>query len=446
MAGDACAFLAERLLGDLNDHVLPGLQHFGNQLWPARWSGMTALIPTVMPWAAGTAFESRPAWASSTIGTSATTVGASTAAIRAPAAVVAATIPAAAAERPLEARARVAADTGGTARELFARGAGTTDARRTGFAWKKNHVFFDDRSLRNNSAGHGGNRFLFDVLRFARAGSGVLFLVFLLVFVFAFLRVLGFSVLVFANVGRMDGAVVRKVRFSFGAVDGALFFDIFRFFRREFRVLRRADGFRLACFFFCLFFFELGAADDGIRFRFFLGLFVFSLDEARCERGDLILVQFDLATHRFGFENRALGGGSLFQGGCTLTRGRCFAFGAAIGQQPAGKAAREPAGNVGAAWSGGECHVASCPRRNFLRSRLLIMRLVLNRWRRCRRGLAAIFCERFAGKNDGLLVGVYRSRGTGAARGVLTPVVVPAWLASAIVVAARFTALRRSVF
>ncbi len=403
---------------------------------------MTALIPTVMPWAAGTAFESRPAWASSTIGTSATTVGASTAAIRAPAAVVAATIPAAAAERPLEARARVTADTRGTARELFAGGTGTTDARRTGFAWKENHVFFDDRSLRNGFARSGRNHFLFHVLRFEGFALGVLFGLFVLVF----LLVLGFGVLVFAKVGRMDGAVVRRVRFSFGAVDRALFFDIFRFFRREFRVLRRADGFRLARFFFGLFFFELGAANHGIRFRFFLGLFVFSLDDARCERGDLIFVQFDLTTHRFGFEDRARSGGSLFQRGRCLTGGRRFCFGTAIGQEPAGKAAREPAGNVGTAWGGGECLGASRPGRSFFRFRLLIMSFVLNHLCRCRCGLAAIFCERFAGKNYRLLVGVYRSRGTGAARGVLPPVVVPAWLRATIIVPARFTALRRSVF
>src|SRR5882762_2295813 len=91
VTGDACAFLAERLLGDLNDNVLSGLQHFGNQLWPARWTGMTALIATVMPWAAGTAFESRAAGAPAAI-------GASTAAIGTSAAVVAATLPAAAAE------------------------------------------------------------------------------------------------------------------------------------------------------------------------------------------------------------------------------------------------------------------------------------------------------------------------------------------------------------
>src|SRR5882762_476073 len=90
VTGDACAFLAERLLGDLYGDVLSGLQHFGNKLRTARWTGMTALIAAVMPWAAGTAFESRAAGAPAAIGTSA-------AAIRASAAVVPATIPAAAA-------------------------------------------------------------------------------------------------------------------------------------------------------------------------------------------------------------------------------------------------------------------------------------------------------------------------------------------------------------
>src|SRR6266403_3448292 len=170
MAGDARAFLAERLLGDLNDHVLPGLQHFGNKLRTARWAGVSALIATVMPWAAGTAFESRPAWAPAAIGTSATAVRTSTAAIRAPAAVVAATIPATTAERPLEARARVAADAGGTARKLFAWGAGTTDARGAGFTRKKDHVFFDDRSFHDGLARSGKNHFLFHVLRFERFG------------------------------------------------------------------------------------------------------------------------------------------------------------------------------------------------------------------------------------------------------------------------------------
>ena len=178
MAGDACAFLAERLFGDLNDHVLAGLQHFGNQLWTARWTGMAALIATVMPGPAWTAFESRPAWASATIGTSAASVGASTTAIRASAAIVAAPIPATAAERPLKARARVAADACGTAGELFARGTGTARARRAGFTREKNYVFFDDRSFHRSFAGSGRKHFIFHVLRFEGLGSGMLFFVF----------------------------------------------------------------------------------------------------------------------------------------------------------------------------------------------------------------------------------------------------------------------------
>src|ERR1700694_824036 len=155
MAGDARAFLTERFLGDLNDDVLPGLQHFRNQLRTARWTGRAALIATVMPGAAGTAFESRTPWATATIGTSATAVGAPSAAIRASAAIVAAPIPATASEGPLEARARVAANARGTTRKLFARSTGTADARRAGFTREKDHVFFDDRSFQGSFAGSG---------------------------------------------------------------------------------------------------------------------------------------------------------------------------------------------------------------------------------------------------------------------------------------------------
>src|SRR4029077_13821621 len=60
VAGDASAFFAERFLGDLDHHVLTGLQHFGNQLRTARWAGASALITAIVPGAAraaGTAFE-----------------------------------------------------------------------------------------------------------------------------------------------------------------------------------------------------------------------------------------------------------------------------------------------------------------------------------------------------------------------------------------------------
>src|SRR6266849_6470305 len=92
VAGDARALFAERLLGDLDDDVLAGLQHFGNELGTARGPGTATLVATVLPGAAGTAFETRStAGASATIGTSATAVRTATAAIRGPATAIATT-------------------------------------------------------------------------------------------------------------------------------------------------------------------------------------------------------------------------------------------------------------------------------------------------------------------------------------------------------------------
>jgi hypothetical protein len=241
----------------------------------------------------------------------------------------------------------------------------------------------------------------------------LVFLVFLLVFVFvfAFMCVLGFGVIVYAEVGRMDGGVMRKVRFGFGAVDGALFFDIFRFFRREFRVLCRADGCRFARVFFgFFFFFELGAADHGIRFRYGLGLFVFSLDESRRECGDLIFVQLDLVAHGLGFEDRILNVGIFFYWDRNLPWGCCLGFGTAIGQEPARKAAGESAGNItsGSNWR----NVAG--RRShgifFYRGLQFVNLMFRHRWRwssGC--GFAAILGERFTGKHNRLLGGFYWS-------------------------------------
>src|ERR1700731_817384 len=114
VAGDPRALLAERRLGDLDDDVLAGLQHFGNELRTSRRSGTASLITTVLPGAAGTAFETRSAaaGASAAIRTAATAVGTATTAIRPSATAVASTVTSTAAERPLEARARIAADAG----------------------------------------------------------------------------------------------------------------------------------------------------------------------------------------------------------------------------------------------------------------------------------------------------------------------------------------------
>jgi hypothetical protein len=62
---------------------------------------------------------------------------------------------------------------------------------------------------------------------------------------------------------------------------------------------------------------------------------VFGLDEARCECGDLIFVQFDLIAHRFGFDDRTLNGARLFYWDRNLPRGCRLAFGTAIGEEPA---------------------------------------------------------------------------------------------------------------
>src|SRR5713226_5565196 len=161
VAGDARALFAERLLGNLDDDVLAGLQHLGNELGTTRRNGTASLVAPIRSWAAGpTAFETRPAAGASAA------VGTATAAIRAPATAIAATVASIAAERPLEARTRVAADARGVAREIFTRSRWATNARGTSFAREENYVVFDGRrAFRNGFAGGRRDHFLFDRLR-----------------------------------------------------------------------------------------------------------------------------------------------------------------------------------------------------------------------------------------------------------------------------------------
>src|SRR2546428_13661924 len=85
-------------------------------------------------------------------------------AIRASATAVASAVTSAAAERPLEARARVAADAGGVAREIFTRSARAPNARGTSLAGEENHVVFDGRrAFHSGFAGGCRDRFLFDM-------------------------------------------------------------------------------------------------------------------------------------------------------------------------------------------------------------------------------------------------------------------------------------------
>jgi hypothetical protein len=135
VAGDASALFAERFLGDLDDYILTGFQHFGNELRTARRAGMpmTAVVPRTA-WTARTAIKSRTAWASAAIGTSTTAIWTASAA-----AITSTTL------RALETRAGIAADAGGIAREIFARSGRATHARSAGFAWEQDDVVFDDR-------------------------------------------------------------------------------------------------------------------------------------------------------------------------------------------------------------------------------------------------------------------------------------------------------------
>src|SRR6202035_3567047 len=85
VTGDARALFAERLLGDLDDYVLTGLEHFRNELRAARRAGvmpMASLVPAVMTrtaWSAGTALEALAGASASTaaFGAATTIVGAS---------------------------------------------------------------------------------------------------------------------------------------------------------------------------------------------------------------------------------------------------------------------------------------------------------------------------------------------------------------------------------
>src|SRR6266849_557194 len=274
VAGDARALLAERLLGDLDDHILAGPQHFGNELRTARRAGMASLITAVMPRATGpTAFETRSAAGASAA------IGTATAAIRAPATAIKATVASTAAERPLESRTRVAADARGVAREIFTRSRWAANARSTSFAREENYVVFDGRrAFRNGFAGGRRDYFLFGMLRLDAFVLGM------------FLP----AVLVRAMRGVAFGVFLGHVRGKFRAAGRASGFDFLGFFLGELRNLRDGCFFRFFRWFFRFFFVEFGAADDGIGFRFFLRLFVLGLDESGGECGHLIFVQISI--------------------------------------------------------------------------------------------------------------------------------------------------------
>jgi hypothetical protein len=296
MAGDARALFAEWLLGDLHDDVLAGFQHFADKLRTARRSGMT--VTTIVSGSARPAFESRTGGASAVraaIGTSASAVWAATAA-----AVTSST------HRPLETGAGIAANARGISRKFFARGSGAADARSTRLAGQQNDIVLNDGRLCG----------LFCGVRFDQFWFGMCVLNMLVLDMFVH------DVLGFTQGGGVLRAFVGGVGFEFGAIGGAVFFDLFGFFLGEFGfrgglIFGSIEvrfflplfffGFFVLCEFgfassvnflgFVLFFFEFGAANQSVDLGVLGGFLVLCFGKLESEGRGLLLVQFDFAPH-----------------------------------------------------------------------------------------------------------------------------------------------------
>ncbi len=130
----------------------------------------------------------------------------------------------------------------------------------------------------------------------------------------------------------------------------------------------------------------------------------------------------------------------------TACCGRRLGFRAGISQEPAGQSAREPAGNAAAARSGRR-QITGCARGRFFDGRLLRAGFVLDAGNRGGRNgrLAAVFCQRFSGKDDLFVSGIGLG-GRRAARSFRTAIVVTAGLCATIVISAGLAALWRRIF
>lgn len=238
----------------MDDHVLPGLQHFRDELRATRRAGMTTTITAALlpgcAWdrAAGrTPFETlsgpAAAIASTAVGTSAT---------------AAITAAAAAALRPLETRARVAADARGIPLELFAWNWSAGDAGSASFAGEKDGVVFDDRFIDGAFGGYGFNHLSVGVGMFFRSALGT------------------------------DGrgvvrAIVSGVGLGFGIFGGRAFFGLLL---GEFRLYGSRNFF---VFFFVFFFVKLRATDQRIGIGVGLRLFVLGFHDTRGKSGEIFL-------------------------------------------------------------------------------------------------------------------------------------------------------------
>jgi hypothetical protein len=136
VAGDTRALFAERLLGNLHHDFLAGLQHFADELRPARAVAVAVMAVTAML-AMATAAGAAAIEATSPASAITTAVAA---AISAPfGASAPAAVSAAASERPLETGTGIAANTRRLARK-FALGF-LAGVRRPGFTRQEESVF-----------------------------------------------------------------------------------------------------------------------------------------------------------------------------------------------------------------------------------------------------------------------------------------------------------------
>jgi hypothetical protein len=247
-------------------------------------AAVTAIVPRTTG-AAGTAFESRAGRASAVwttvwaaIGTAATAVWAATAA-----AIASTTLWA------LETGARIAADTGGIARKVFARSGGAADTGGASLTRKQNDIVFDPGNLSGDLACMRFDDFRCGMFVFDRFMCGVF----------------GHDMLGITEGGSVFGAFVRGVGCEFGAIGGAMLFDFFGFILGEFGfrgglIFRSVEvGFFLALLFFGVFIVrqlgfsggvnflgfvvEFGAADEGIGFGVSGSLFVFCFGQLQRE-------------------------------------------------------------------------------------------------------------------------------------------------------------------
>jgi hypothetical protein len=259
---------------------------------------MTAVMART---AAGAAIEAR------TTGRTATAIGASTTFWTTTAAVWAAstsTITPATAKGALETGTRIAADTGGVAREVFARSGRSANPRRTRFTGQQDDVVLDGldfggsvRKRCRDQFGFGVN--FFDVVKLFVLLFGMLLRLFLGVFFAMLVR----CVMVFAESGSVFGAFLRGVGFKIGAAFSAPCFDFSRILRGEFGDWFGMRFFRLALFF--LFVDEFGAAGQRVGFGNVGGFLMLGFHKIGGKRSNLIFAELRIA---LGISCRVRGG------------------------------------------------------------------------------------------------------------------------------------------